>query len=157
MEHPPRRADESIITPSRQLEILVQGALMTCAGLIVFLGAGRLFPVDGAAHVNTMLFTTMVLVQKLHAFSFISETRSVFSAETLRNRWLNLAFVATVALQATVIYWPPAQQLFRTQALGIHDWIAVVLAVLVPVVLIDVAKRAFTAQRSATSAVKEAA
>ena len=31
-----------------------------------------------------MLFTTMVLTQLLHAFSFRSETRSVFTRESLR-------------------------------------------------------------------------
>lgn len=147
MEHAPRGADESIITPSRQLEILVQGALMTVAGLIVFLGAGRLFPVDGASHTNTMLFTAMVLVQKIHSFNFLSESRSVFSVNSLRNRWLNLAFVATVTLQVGVIYWPPAQRLFSTVPLGAHDWVAVILAVLVPVGIIDVTKLAFTRRR----------
>ncbi len=148
MERPPRGSDESIITGSRQLEILVQGALMTVAGLIIFVGGQHgLFPIDGFTHLNTMLFTTMVLVQKIHAFSFLSESRSIFSKESLRNRWLNLAFVATVILQVGVIYWGPAQRLFKTQALGAHDWIAVVAAVLVPVILIDITKKAFTRYR----------
>ena len=148
MDRPPRGADESIITGNRQLEILAQGALMTVAGLIIFIGGQHgLFPIDGFTHLNTMLFTTMVLVQKIHAFSFLSESRSIFSKESLRNRWLNLAFVATVALQVGVIYWGPAQRLFKTQALGVHDWIAVVAAVLVPVILIDITKKAFTRYR----------
>ncbi len=151
MERPPRGPDESIITPSRQLEILVQGLLMTGAGLIVFLGADRLFPVDGASHVNTMLFTAMVLVQKVHAFSFLSESRSILSPETLRNKWLNMAFIATIALQMTVIYWEPAQKLFSTVPLGVHDWVAVTVSVLVPVMLIDFTKRAFTEWRRSRS------
>lgn len=147
MDRPPRGADESIITPSRQLEILVQGALMTMAGLIIFVGAGRWFPVDSPAHVNTMLFTAMVLVQKIHAFSYLSEDRTIFSAATLRNKWLSLAFVATVALQVAVVYWEPAETLFGTAPLGPHDWAAVIVAVLAPVVLIDQVKLAFTRYR----------
>ncbi len=147
MDKSPRGAEESIITSSRQWEILVQGALMTIAGLIIFVGAGHLFPVDGATHVTTMLFTAMVLVQKIHAFNYLSETHSVFSAESFRNKWLNIAFVATVAMQLVVIYWPPAQDLFGTTGLGVHDWIAIVVAVLVPVGMIDAAKLAFTRSR----------
>lgn len=147
MEHAPRRDGESIVTKSRQLQLLVQGALMTGAGLVVFFGAGRLFPVDGQTHVNTMLFTTMVLLQAVHSFNFVSEHHSVFSRRTFGNRWLNLALLGTVALHSVVVYWPPAQRLFRTTPLGIHDWIAVVLAVLGAIALIDVTKRAFAAYR----------
>jgi Ca2+-transporting ATPase len=147
MERPPRTSGEAIITASRQSEILVQGTLMTAAGLTVFLSADRLFPTLGPAHVNTMLFTTMVLVQKAHAFNFLSESRSIFSTETFRNRWLNLAFLVTLALQFTVIYWPPAERVFRTVPLSLVDWTIIVAAILIPVLVIDVAKRAFTRSR----------
>ncbi len=147
MERPPRRPDESIITPSRQIEVVLQGGLMTVAGLFVFLGAGRLFPVDGASHVSTMLFTAMVLVQKAHAFSYLSDSHTVFSRETLRNRWLNAAFVVTLGLQMAVVYWGPAQRLFGTVALGARDWAALTVSVLVSVALIDTGKRFFAKWR----------
>jgi len=152
MDREPRQPDESIITPSRQVEILVQGALMTVAGLIVFLGAGKLYPVYGdaamaQAQMSTMLFTTMVLVQKLHAFSFLSSSHTVFSLDSFRNKWLNIAFVATVALQVGIVYWKPAENLFNTVPLTGEEWIAIVGAVIVPVVLIDQTKLAFTRYR----------
>jgi len=152
MDRPPRRPDESIITKSRQIEILVQGALMTAAGLIIFLGAGTLYPVYGdpamaQAQVNTMLFCTMVIVQKIHAFSFLSSTRTIFSFETFRNKWLNIAFVATIALQVSLVYWEPAEQLFGTVPLTWPEWVAIIGAVVVPVILIDQAKLAFTRYR----------
>jgi Ca2+-transporting ATPase len=152
MERDPRQADESIITASRQIEIFVQGALMTVAGLIVFLGAGRLYPVYGdaemaRAQMSTMLFTTMVLVQKLHAFSFLSSTRTVFSLESLRNRWLNIAFVATVGLQIGLVYFKPAEELFGTVPLTGAEWVAIVAAVILPTILIDRTKVWFTSRR----------
>jgi len=154
MDKPPRGPEESIITKRRQFEILVQGALMTMAGLMIFVGADRgLFPVDGPTHVNTMLFTAMVLVQKIHAFNFLSETKTVFSFASFRNGWLNLAFVGTIAAQTIVIYWEPAQRIFNTQPLGIHDWVAVVVSVLLPVILIDQFKLAMARRaRSSMSA-----
>jgi len=157
MDRSPRPPDEPIITKSRQLEILVQGALMTAAGLIIFLGAGKLYPVYGDpdlafAQVNTMLFTTMVLVQKLHAFSFLSSSKTVFSLESFRNKWLNIAFVATVALQVGLVYWEPAEELFGTVPLTGSEWLAIVGAVIVPVVLIDQAKLAFNRYRTRKAA-----
>jgi Ca2+-transporting ATPase len=103
---------------------------------------------DGVQHAQTMLFTTIVLAQLLHAFNFRSETRSVFRLETLENRWLVSAFVGSVALQSLVIYVPALQRLFKTQALGMHDWIAVLVASVLPLILID-AMKVLSARRRA--------
>jgi len=141
MDRPPRGADESILTPRRQIQVVVQGVLITLGALAMYLGVENgWIASDGAQHAQTMLFTTIVLSQLLHAFNFRSETRSVFSLETLKNRWLVSAFVGSVALQSLVIYVPALQRLFRTQALGIHDWIAVLVASVLPLILIDAMK-----------------
>jgi Ca2+-transporting ATPase len=95
-----------------------------------------------------MLFTTIVLSQLLHAFNFRSETRSVFRLETLRNRWLVAAFAGSVALHSLVIYAPPLQGLFKTQPLGLRDWIAVLLAAALPMLLIDAMKVASAGRRA---------
>ena len=141
MDRPPRGADESILTPRRQIQVVVQGVLITLGALAMYLGVGNgWIASDGAQHAQTMLFTTIVLSQLLHAFNFRSETRSVFSLETLKNRWLVSAFGGSVALQSLVIYVPALQRLFRTQALGIHDWITVLVASALPLILIDAMK-----------------
>jgi Ca2+-transporting ATPase len=141
MDRPPRGADESILTPRRQVQVVTQGALITVGALVMYLAVRYgLVAVDGAQHARTMLFTTIVLSQLLHAFNFRSETRSVFRLETLRNRWLAAAFAGSVALQALVIYAPALQGVFKTQPLGMRDWIAVLMAAAVPMVLIDVMK-----------------
>jgi len=119
----------------------MQGLLITLGALIMFIGSKTgWIPTDSAAHAQTMLFTTMVLTQLLHAFNFRSESRSVFRLESLRNRWLVMAFVGSMALQSAVIYIPALQRVFSTQPLGLRDWIAVVFASLVPLVAIDVMK-----------------
>ncbi len=149
MDRPPRGADESILTPRRRFQVVAQGALITVGALAMYLGVRYgLVAVDSAQHAQTMLFTTIVLSQLLHAFNFRSETRSVFRLETLRNRWLVAAFTGSVALQALVIYVPPLQGLFKTQPLGMKDWIAVLLASALPMVLID-AMKLLTARRRA--------
>ena len=141
MDRPPRGADESILTPRRQMQIVVQGALITLGALGMYLAVEYGWvTVDGRAHAQTMLFTTIVLSQLLHAFTFRSETRTVFRFETLKNKWLVAAVAGSMALHSLVIYVPSLQGLFKTQALGLEDWIAVLIASVVPLVLIDAFK-----------------
>ena len=141
MDRPPRGADESILTPRRQFETVMQGALITLGALAMYLAVEYGWvAVDSARHAQTMLFTTIVLSQLLHAFNFRSETRTVFRLETLKNKWLVAAFAGSLALQGLVIYTPVMQRLFKTQPLGLRDWVAVAVAALIPMVLIDVMK-----------------
>ncbi len=141
MERPPRGADESILTRRRLFQVVVQGALITLGALAMFLAVEHGWVgVDSARHAQTMLFTTIVLSQLLHAFNFRSETRTVFRLETLRNGWLVAAFTGSFALQALVIYVPALQGLFKTQPLGLRDWLAVLAASVLPMLLIDAMK-----------------
>jgi Ca2+-transporting ATPase len=147
MDRPPRTAEESILTMRRRVQVVVQGLLITLGALVMYLGAlAGWVEVDGPSHLQTMLFTTIVLTQLLHAFNFRSETRTVFRLESLRNRWLVGAFIGSMLLQIMVIYTPALQTVFKTQPLGIHDWIDVVVAALVPLVAIDIVKL-FSARR----------
>ncbi|MDI6843172.1 MAG: calcium-translocating P-type ATPase, PMCA-type [Anaerosomatales bacterium] len=155
MERPPRDASESVLARKRQAQVLWQGALITVAGLIMYVWADLFMPGHSFERAQTMLFSAMVLAQLAHAFSFRSETRSIFSAYTLKNRWLNAAFAGSLVLQLAVVYLPPLQHVFKTQPLSLSDWLAVVAAALVPTVLVDVVKR--TSARGSRRAFPEAA
>jgi len=148
MDRKPRSADESILTPQSQAQVLWQGALITVGALLMYVGAEwGWFAVDGPEHGQTMLFTTVVLAQLLHSFNFRSSTKSVFSVESFKNRWLVLAFAGSFSLHALVVYVPFLQEVFKTQPLGFHDWTAVIVAALVPIVLIDITKLALARKR----------
>ena len=88
MERGPRSADEGILTPRNQAGIVWQGVAITLAGLAMWFYAEYFMPDHSPARAQTMLFTAMVLAQLLHAFSFRSATRTVFSLNSLKNRWL---------------------------------------------------------------------
>ncbi|HEY5506456.1 MAG TPA: calcium-translocating P-type ATPase, PMCA-type [Coriobacteriia bacterium] len=141
MERSPRTSGESILTKRTRAQVIAQGLLITLGALAMYLGvASGLVAVDGPAHAQTMLFTTIVLSQLLHAFNFRSQTRTVFSLDSLKNHWLVAAFIGSMALQVAVIYTPALQAIFRTQPLGIHDWLAVGIASMLPLVVIDTFK-----------------
>jgi len=148
MDRPPRAANESILERRRQLQVFWQGALITFGGLVMYVWADLFMPGHSAARAQTMLFCTMVLAQLLHAFNFRSETRTVWSPESLRNRWLLAALFGSMALQALVVYVPALQHTFSTEALSVSDWLTVLTAALLPIALIDLAK-VFGARRRA--------
>lgn len=149
MRRGPRGAEDSILGGARRREILLQAALITLGVLVMYVGvqAGWI-PVSGPSQAQTMLFTTIVLIELLHAFTFRSQTRTVFRRETLRNGWLVAAFAGSIALQGAVIYVPALQALFHTRALGSQDWLAVILAAVVPWILIDLVKVAGARRRA---------
>jgi len=139
MDRVPRDSSEPILSGSRMTEVLWQGAVMTIAALgATYLAGPLLGSTDGAE--NTMLFTILVLSQKLHAFNYRSAKGTVFSAESFKNKWLNIAFVATVALQVSVVHWPPMQALFKTTALTSTEWALVLAAAFASLLLMDVVK-----------------
>ncbi|HZL06130.1 MAG TPA: HAD-IC family P-type ATPase, partial [Coriobacteriia bacterium] len=141
MERKPRDARESVLAPRRRFQFIWQGALITIAGLLMYVWAEYVMPGHSHERAQTMLFTAMVLAQLMHAFSFRSETRTVFSAYSFKNKWLNLSFLGSFVLQLFVIYTPFLQGVFKTQPLSFTDWLAVIAAALVPTVLVDLVER----------------
>ncbi len=142
MGRAPRAADEGILTRHNRWRVVWQGSLITLGALAVYAYAAWMMPGHGPEKAQTMLFTTMVVAQLAYSFSFRSETRSVLSSESLRNRWLLLALVGSLALQLLAIYAPPLQAVFSTTALNVSDWAAVLIAALLPSAVIDIVKTA---------------
>lgn len=150
MDRAPRDSKEPILSTSRMLEIAWQGLVMTACALGATIIAGQVFKSGDAAE-NTMLFTILVLSQMLHAFNYRSSQGSVFSAESLKNRWLLAAFAMSVTLQISVVTWSPMQRLFRTTALDPAEWVLVILASLLSLLLMDVIKLAVERRRESSA------
>ena len=145
MDRAPRAASDSILTPRAQMGLVWQGAVMTgtCLALYYLVAphlAGYSPNLD-----RTMLFTALVLTELLHAFDFRSTTKSVWHPGSLRNRWLVLGLIGSMALQCVVVYLPAAQGVFHTAALGPAHWLAVIGASVFAVAIIDATKLASAA------------
>jgi len=72
-----------------------------------------------------MAFTTLVFFQLFNVFNARFDDRSAFH-KLGRNRWLWLAVLVSIVLQAAVIYTPFLQSAFRTVLLGANDWLVCV-------------------------------
>lgn len=150
MEQPPRSANEGILTRANQTQVIAQGALITVGALGVYIWGEWFMPQHSYQLGQTMLLTTMVLTQLLHSLSFRSSTRSVFGAESLRNRWLLLAVAGSFAAHLAVIYVPQIAKVFGTVPLGLEEWAAVAVASIVPLAAMD-ALKVISARRRASS------
>jgi Ca2+-transporting ATPase len=140
MDRSPRNADESILSGPRKLQILWQGVVMTGACLVLYYVIAPMMPGMTPYVDRTMLFTALVLTQLLHAFSFRSETKSVWSFSSLANRWLVAGLLGSMALQCVVIYLPAAQSIFRTASLSPIHWLGVVASAVVAIAILDATK-----------------
>jgi Ca2+-transporting ATPase len=140
MERPPRSASEGILTKRNQLMTGWQGFVITVACLGVYLWGEFYSPYHTYQLGQTMLLTTMVLTQLVHSLSYRSKDRSIFSLNSLKNRWLVAAIFGSLGAHLLILYIPAISRIFKTVPLGLQDWAAVLVAALVPIVIIDVTK-----------------
>ena len=135
MRRPPRPPTESIVAGGLWQHALWVGLLMAGVGLAVQATA-RAMGWDW----RTMVFTTVALLQLGHALAIRSERQSVRALGLRSNPALLAAVVATVALQAAVVYAPPLQSLFSTSALGAAEVGVTVVASTVVFVAVELEK-----------------
>lgn len=140
MDRVPRKADESILSAKRQLGLVWQGGVMTASCLALYYLVAPNLPAMTPNVDRTMLFTALVLTQLLHAFDFRSPHGTVWHPRSLENRWLVLGLLGSMVLQCVVIYLPAAQAIFRTAPLSPVHWVAVIIAAIVAVAIMDASK-----------------
>lgn len=94
---------------------------MAVATLAVF-GVSLSILKDEVPFARTMTFTTLVLVQLLHAFSCRHERYSLFHIGVLTNRVLVAAVVLSALLQAGILLSPWGQEIFKVVPLQADQW-----------------------------------
>ena len=143
MRRPPRPPNQSVFAGGMGAHIIWVGGLIGTLSLIA-LAIGYH---GGSANWQTMVFTTLVFCQVVHAFVIRSETHSVFTIGLVSNRPMLLALAITVAAQFLVIYWSPLQRVFGTGGLSggeLAICIALASVVFVAVELEKVVRRRLT-------------
>ncbi|HSA56652.1 MAG TPA: cation-translocating P-type ATPase [Gemmatimonadaceae bacterium] len=142
MEQPPRPAGERVITGRMWRGILLVGMVMAVGTLMVLdasMPGGWIEGTGDLRYGQTMAFTTLMLFQLFNVFNARSSTRSAFSG-LFTNRWLWIAIVLSLILQALVLYVPALQHAFGTVALNALDWGRCVVAASAVLWLVEAAK-----------------
>ena len=129
MRRPPRKPGESLFAQGLGLHVLWCGVLIGCLSI----GAQAWAVGAGSPSWQTLVFTVLTLCQLAHVLAIRSDHDSLWRRGPLTNLALLGAVLLSVGLQMAVVYWPPLQRIFHTQALG-HLELAV--AFLLPLVVL---------------------
>jgi len=133
MNLPPRPPKENLFAGGLISKILLTGAVLTIATLLV-----QWWAVNEGYDVKTqqsMVFTTLCFVQLGNALSVRSAYHTMFTREIFANRAMWGAIVLTIALQLLLLYVPFLQTIFKTTALT-GNMMVIILAVTVVCVFI---------------------
>ncbi|XP_026733483.1 calcium-transporting ATPase type 2C member 1 isoform X2 [Trichoplusia ni] len=120
----PRDTSRRIISRALLLNVLLAAAIIIAGTLWVFnreMSDNRITPRD-----TTMTFTCFVLFDMFNALSCRSQTKSVFQVGLFSNKMFLVAVTLSLVGQMLVIYFPPLQRVFQTEALTGHDIIFLV-------------------------------
>lgn len=111
MNRPPRKAGQSLFAGHTGRNIIIQGLFQTVLTMLSFVMGGYILGDGFRPEVAmTMAFLTLSLIQLFHAYNSRSQTHSLFASNPFKNKSLNLAFIAGIAL--TAITFVPAFQSF---------------------------------------------
>ena len=78
-----------------------------------------------------MLFTILVLSQKLHAFNYRSSPWNRLLSRVVQEPLAAHRVLRNGDTPVAVVMWPPMQSLFKTTALNAGEWTLVVVAAFV--------------------------
>ncbi|MBN1503223.1 calcium-translocating P-type ATPase, PMCA-type [Candidatus Woesearchaeota archaeon] len=82
--------------------------------------------IDAYIYSSTIAFTTLMMLQMFNVLNAKSQRESLFRVGPFNNKFLLYAIISSIALQALVIY-TPLNRLFNTVAIGVYEWVLIVL------------------------------
>jgi P-type Ca2+ transporter type 2C len=125
MQRLPRKSNEAVVTKNRAVIMLVQGSFIAFCSLLAFVLV-LFFEKEGIARARTAAFIVLSCSQLFHSFNCRSMTESLFKLGVFTNKKLILATSISFILQMAVVYVPFLQKVFKTEALGLFDWVLVI-------------------------------
>jgi len=120
MDRPPRAPGESVFAQGRGIHIIWVGLLMAAIALSV-----QAYAIAHGLHWQTMVYNVLCLSQMAHVLAIRSERQSLFSIGIFSNKPLIASVVLVLILQAAITYVPFLQDIFRTEALSLYEFLAV--------------------------------
>ncbi|KAF2640055.1 calcium-transporting P-type ATPase-like protein [Massarina eburnea CBS 473.64] len=124
MGRPPRPRQARVLTRALIQRVLQSATIIMLGTLMTYY---REMTIDGeiTARDTTMTFTCFVLFDMFNALTCRSESKSVLAGEIkiFGNKMFNYAVAGSLLGQLMVIYFPPLQSIFQTEALGLSDLI----------------------------------
>jgi Ca2+-transporting ATPase len=126
MKRQPRRKDESVVTRTMGWIIIAQGVFIAFCSLLAFWFVWQVEG-EGIERARTACFIVLSCSQLFHSFNCRSMQDSIFTLGIFTNTKLVLATLVSFCMQMAVVYIPALQSVFKTQPLGVNDWILVLV------------------------------
>jgi len=118
MHQRPRPRAEAVLTTRRWHAIALSAVTMAARTLAVLAWASGPDPAAGTPAVaGTMAFDTFVLHQFINLLNSRHETRTVFHADTLRNRWRWFLLATVLGFLIAATHLEPLERLFDTTSI----------------------------------------
>ena len=135
MRNPPRPRNESLLAQGLWQHVLWVGVLM--AAVVLSMEA-----IARTQHWpwQTMVFTTLALLQLGHSLAVRSERRSTFKLPVGTNPWLFIGVALTLVAQLVIVYFPPFHSVFHTTALNAVELTYVLMASTVVFIAVELEK-----------------
>jgi len=128
MSRPPRSKNQRVLTRPLLERVAQSSAIIMLGTLFTYV---REMASDNivTARDTTMTFTCFVLFDMFNALTCRSESKSVLRGEMklFSNKMFNYAVSGSLIGQAMVIYFPPLQRVFQTEALGLFDIVGLMI------------------------------
>jgi len=141
MRRPPRRANEAILDRALGIRVLSNAALITVGTLYVY---WKEMGHDGivSKRDTTMTFTTFVVFDMFNALCCRHAEKPVFNLPFFSNKPFLVAVGGSMVGQFLVIYFPPLQEVFQTEALSFWD-LCYISALASSLLLLDTLRKVF--------------
>ncbi|EZA51926.1 hypothetical protein DMN91_007577 [Ooceraea biroi] len=118
LKQKPRNTKEPMITRHLIINVLLSASIIMLGSLWVY---HREMGHQNPARETTMTFTCFVFFDMFNALSCRSQTKSIFTIGLWSNKMFLVAVTLSVIGQMFVIYFPPLQKIFQTEALTARD------------------------------------
>ncbi|MCK4502729.1 MAG: cation-translocating P-type ATPase [Desulfuromonadales bacterium] len=135
MKRPPVPPGESLFARGMWQQIFWVGLLMGGCCLLT-----QKIAIAQGWHWQTMVFTVLCYSQLFNSLAIRSESESLFSQGLTSNLPLLVTVLVSIAVQLGIIYVPPLQVLFHTQALGLIELLFCLLMSLVVFFAVELEK-----------------
>jgi magnesium-transporting ATPase (P-type) len=133
MEEPPRSVKERLFTRGVFLRSLYIGLIIAAFAMYgcisTWMAGGWQFGIQLAANDPvyikgvTMAFAGIVLGQVGNVLSCRTSKQSIFKTSISKNKWIIVGIIAQLSIISAMVYVPLMQTFFGTTALGITDWL----------------------------------
>jgi P-type Ca2+ transporter type 2C len=125
MNRPPRPHNEPVVTKDRAILMVIQGVFIAFCSLLAF-SLVLFVEGEGIERARTAAFIVLAVAQLFHAFNCRSATESLFKIGFFTNKKLIFANLFSFSLQMLVVYVGFLQKIFKTEPLGLLDWVMVI-------------------------------